>query len=148
MAGKTGPDALRFLWLRTFHAPVAVRIVAYSDSKRRTKADSLRLHAVELSGAGGYEPGEVQRRLDSALGYDVWDTLAKLLANAEFWDAPSAVQSFGDDGAEWIFEVRIGDRYHVVSRWAPHEDGRHAQFWTLGQYLIALTGWDFGVVYD
>src|SRR3954467_6279291 len=39
----------RFLWLRTWGAPIAVRV--------EKTAKGVALNAVELDGAGGYEPG-------------------------------------------------------------------------------------------
>ena len=48
-------EAVRFLWLRSFHHPIAVRAMR--------RGASYSLIAVELAGAGGYAPGAVLHRL-------------------------------------------------------------------------------------
>ena len=46
-----GLESYRFLWLRTFHKPIAVRVWS-ADSR-------YYLVVKELSGQGGYEPGRI-----------------------------------------------------------------------------------------
>src|SRR5215468_3618237 len=48
-------ETYRFLWLRTFHNPVAVRVFR--------RGDDYDLEGVILDGAGGYNPGHVSRRV-------------------------------------------------------------------------------------
>src|SRR5262245_7997258 len=57
-------EAYRFLWLRTFHNPVAVRIFRRSDN--------YGLEAVILDGKGGYRPGLVSHRVTKELSRDQW----------------------------------------------------------------------------
>ena len=118
----------RFTWLRTFHHPIAIRVVA---TPAQTK-----LIAVELDGAGGYDPGNVLRRKEVALTADEFGQLEKLLQSHAFWSLPSHEKSFGLDGSEWIVEGAT-DKYHVVVRWSP-ESGpiRH-----LGEHFLSLAGW-------
>jgi hypothetical protein len=46
------PETYRFLWLRSFRAPIAVTVVAERDG-------GARLTAARTNGRGGYGPGEV-----------------------------------------------------------------------------------------
>src|SRR5262245_53562261 len=45
-------EQYRFLWLRTFHKPIAVRV--------RKDSAGITLRVVRLSGAGGYNPGKIE----------------------------------------------------------------------------------------
>ncbi len=52
MAQSPDTHAYRFLWLRTFHQPIAVRLLVNRDG-------SGVLIAKRLDGMGGYEPGNL-----------------------------------------------------------------------------------------
>ena len=53
--GELPTETLRFLWLRTFHHPVAVRV--------ERRPDGCAVTTTVLDGQGGYEPGATSRRL-------------------------------------------------------------------------------------
>jgi hypothetical protein len=103
-------ETYRFLWLRTFHNPVAVRIFRRSDD--------YGLEAVILNGAGGYNPGRVSRHVTRALSHDEWQTMIAGLEGVQFWQMATKRNVFGLDGAQWIVEARRAGRYHIVDRWA------------------------------
>ncbi len=109
--GDTNGDSYRFLWLRTFHAPIAVRI-------DRTPEKST-ISAVQLSGAGGYDPGSIADRTTRDLSAQNVDSLLAAFDTADFWHLPSWKTSMGADGAQWIVEARSRGQYHVVDRWSP-----------------------------
>jgi hypothetical protein len=101
---------VRFLWLRSFHPGIAVRI--------EHGAQGTKLTAIELDGAGGYAPGAVARRVDRPLSPGEWAALRQALAESGFWNLQTSERILGLDGAEWIVEVAEHDRYHVVDRWS------------------------------
>ena len=74
----------RFLWLRTFHHPVAIRV-------DRTDTGSF-LTAHELSGAGGYKPGSLIRTQARALSDSEWSTLERAIFAAEFWQLQDSLR--------------------------------------------------------
>lgn len=123
--------ALRFLWLRSFHRPVAVRV---SDS-----SGAMRLTAVELDGFGGGRPGKAARRIDRALSDEEVQEFHQLVSAASVWSAPVKQETQGRDGAQWVFEVVNGDRYRLVERWSPENDPMR----DLGIGLLELTEWEF-----
>ena len=125
-APPQGGVRVRFLWLRSFHPGVAVRIEHF---RGRT-----RLVAITLDGAGGYAPGSVAHRAERVLPPDAWMEVEDAIADADFWQLPTADRSFGLDGAQWIIEIAESDRYHVVERWSAGE------LETLGRKLLDLTG--------
>jgi hypothetical protein len=102
-------ETYRFLWLRTFHNPIAVRVF-----QRR---DDYGLEAVILDGAGGYEPGYISRRVTKALSRNQWQSVIARLEGVQFWQLDTTSDA-GLDGAQWIVEARRGGRYHIVDRWS------------------------------
>jgi hypothetical protein len=104
------PESYRFLWLRTFGRPIAVRIEI---------GRSIDLIAVELDGAGGGEPGEIARKIQRQLQANEWTTLSTALRNTAVWTMPSRDSRHGWDGAQWVFEGRSRRNYHMVDRWSP-----------------------------
>ena len=108
--GVSPGESYRFLWLRTFGRPIAVRVeIGRSNT----------LTAVELDGAGGYQPGKISRRVQRQLSADEWKTLSDALKATDFWKMPGRDSDRGLDGAQWIMEGRSGHDYHVVDRWSP-----------------------------
>jgi hypothetical protein len=107
-------EVYRFLWLRTFHHPVFVRIERTDNGGWITTK--------ELGGAGGYEPGKVIRSEMTALNQRAWCEFLSLLEKADYWRLPTDDNDFGgEDGAQWILEGVKDGRYHVVDRWSPRE---------------------------
>lgn len=108
-------ETYRFLWLRTFHNPIAVRLF--------WRGDDHGLEAVILDGAGGYSPGRVSRRVTKKLSRDQWQTVIATLGELQLWQMATDVILRGKDGAELIVEGRRDGRYHVVHRWSGTDDG-------------------------
>jgi hypothetical protein len=119
-------ETYRFLWLRTFHNPVAVRVFR--------RGDDYRLEAVILDGAGGYNPGHVSRRVTRALSRDEWQTVIAQLEGIQFRQMTTTGSDFGFDGAQWIVEARRNGRYHIVDRWG----GADSALGAVGRLFINL----------
>ena len=121
-------ESYRFLWLRSFHHPVAVNIWS---------CGSERFIAVkEMSGAGGYEPGNLILHQQRTLTTDEWNHFIRLFDNTCFWQLPTPNAILGNDGAQWIFEAVKRGRYHVVDRWSP----RGGSYRELCLYMLELSG--------
>lgn len=105
-------EVYRFLWLRSFHHPIAVRISRQDNQ--------YSLSAIELSGAGGYEPGEILKNKSRRLSDAEWLTFTRKLEESCFWKVASQdMNTRGLDGAEWVLEgLKLG-RYHVADVWSP-----------------------------
>jgi len=108
-----GFESYRFLWLRSFHHPVVVRIWKSGDD-----------HFIllkETNGAGGYEPRQLIIDRTRALTAAEWAEFIRLLDQTCYWALPSEDENIeGNDGAQWILESVKGGRYHVVDRWSPN----------------------------
>jgi hypothetical protein len=128
-------SSYRFLWLRSFHDPIVVRIersddgVAFLTAKQRAGGIGFQGHDKNLSRA--LTPVEVDQ-LNSTLA-----------ATGVLGERPKTCDS-GADGARWLIEAADSrGTYSYVSRWTPRE-GPSREF---GEFMIGLTGWDVGPVY-
>lgn len=125
-------EQYRFLWLRTFHKPIAVRI---------SKTDAgMTLRVIRLSGAGGYEPGRIEHDESFSLTADQWADFLKLLDKTSFWDLPTAEKNIGGtDGSRWILEGQTAGKYHVVDRWTPGGNQDMESYVACCRYLLKLS---------
>jgi len=120
----------RFLWLRTFHEPIAIRLTVQKDG-------SGTLHGIVLDGKGGYDPGVIKDSTNVEVrAKDVSKFLQRLL-DCDFWDRSNDGSKLGAwhrnpedntwlrayrggyDGAQWIIEAVSSNRYNVFERWSP-----------------------------
>ncbi|NIT03983.1 hypothetical protein GTO10_03580 [Candidatus Saccharibacteria bacterium] len=128
MVGNEENRVYRFLWLRSFHVPIAIRLTVDSSG-----AGSLTTKM--LSGAGGYCPGIlIKDETITVMKEDVREFIS-LLQKANYWELPTNKKVLGLDGAEWIIEGVNGGRYHVVNRWTPEE----GEFRKAALYLLRLS---------
>jgi hypothetical protein len=106
-------DSYRFLWLRTFHHPVAIRL--------DLKADGTGVLTTKVSnGAGGYDPGVLIVNRSRLLKPEQVLSVLGQIKDSSFWSLPVRDRDrAGEDGSEWIFEGVKKDQYHVVSQWSP-----------------------------
>lgn len=131
-------DTLRFLWLRTNHAPVVVRI----ENMQATRG---RLIATELTGKGGYAPGMIARHLDRQLTAGETADLRRRLVAQNPLGLTSGTDECtnGMDGSQWIVERAVGQRYKMVDRFYPE----HGPVRATGMAMLRLTGWKFDTIY-
>ena len=125
-------DVYRFLWLRSFHHPIAVRI---------TREDrAARLEFVELSSRRGNEPGKILRQIEKQLSPAELNHFEAVLIAADFWEMPvnPSPDEEGLDGARWIIEGRRAGDFHLVDRYTP----RDGSFRALGILFLKLADVD------
>ena len=133
LCGRAGvEEAYRFTWLRTFHAPVVVRV--------EKRGGRYVLTAKQLDGAGGYEPGGLVANRTVQLGSGEWAHLRVLLDSAAFWSPGPMTEDprIGLDGAQWILEGVHGHRYQAVDLWSPEETGPGRHIRAVGLYLLRI----------
>lgn len=108
-------EAYRFLWLRTFHQPVVIRVAVNSDG-------TSRLTMKVTNGTGGYDPGRLVKSEIYALTRATTDLFLKSLEDNRLWQLASVDRSLiGADGAAWVIEAVKDGKYHVVDRWSPND---------------------------
>lgn len=114
MANTPSSESYRFLWLRTFHHPIAIRL--------DVKADGSSVLTTKItSGEGGYESGVLTVNTSRNLTQEQTQNIVKKIEEALFWSMPilDDGNTIGVDGAEWIVEGVKNGKYHVVTRWSP-----------------------------
>ncbi|HTS25880.1 MAG TPA: hypothetical protein VMH81_08390 [Bryobacteraceae bacterium] len=108
-------EVYRFLWLRSFHHPIAVRLVVRPSG-------SGWLNARMTSGQGGYQTGRISRYSKSWLTKAKTQSFLAAIDSVNFWNTPTLEETGSAvhlDGAQWILEGVKGGQYHIVDRWSP-----------------------------
>jgi hypothetical protein len=106
-------EAYRFLWLRSFHHPVAIRLDVKPDG-------TSILTTKTASGAAGFKPGVLTENTSKTLSEAQTQNFLSLVNKLKFWSAPNPVDDqMGTDGSQWIIEGVKDGQYHVVDRWSP-----------------------------
>jgi hypothetical protein len=122
-------ESYRFLWLRSFHHPVAVRV--------RSSGGGLLITVKELSGAGGHDPGKLTVNRTRKVAKEEWDEFIRLIEQTCYWGLPTEDEGLiGEDGAQWILEGVRSSRYHIVDRWSP----RNGSYREACLYMLKLSG--------
>jgi len=103
--------AYRFLWLRSFHHPIAVRLEKVGPQAV--------LSTAELDGTGGHAPGKILKQTQRALSPAEQSKFEAKLNDVGFWEMRRDQDRFGSDGAQWILEGIDNGQYQVVQRWSP-----------------------------
>jgi hypothetical protein len=114
LASDTSLESYRFLWLRTFHHPVVVRLDLAPDGTGQ-------LTTKVSSGAGGYDPGRIVENKSRPVTHEQVEEFLAKVKHDQFWDLPSheTPATVGCDGSQWIVEGVKDGKYHVVDRWSP-----------------------------
>jgi hypothetical protein len=102
----------RFLWLRTFHHPIVIRLNIRPDGTGF-------LTGKATNRTGGYDPGKLTWNESREMSQKDVQKFLTLLNKAEFWKLPAEISEGGNDGAEWIMEGLEKGSYHVTDRWSP-----------------------------
>ncbi len=115
MANDPASHSYRFLWLRTFDHPIAVRV--------ELKPDGTGILTTKVaSGCGGYRPGVLTQNTSRALTPTEVSLLLSQVEKVGFWTAPNPLNDQrGTDGAQWIIEGVRDRKYHVIDRWTPND---------------------------
>ena len=121
-------ESYRFLWLRSFHRPVAVHVW-------RT-GERYFMVVKRLNGQGGYEPGTFDLYWARSLSVNEWAGFMMHLERSNYWLMPAKDDGMGFDGAQWILESYREGRYHVVDRQSP-DDGAYRD---ACMYLLSQSG--------
>ena len=129
-AAVRGETVWRFLYLRTWGKPIAVRVT--SDGH---------LHATRLSGSGGYDPGTIEAHRERTLGKSDVARIETALAAASFDTTPTEGE-MGHDGAQWVIERAKAGQYRLVERWSPDITKTSPAFVAACDVFIDLAGRD------
>ena len=129
---EAAEESYRFLWLRSFHHPVSVRVDFESPL---VATASLKI----LDGRGGYLPGKLTTEESRRLSSDEIRSFRAALDAAGLWDLAANSSRRGTDGAHWVLEGATVDRYAYADRWSPPSDEPVKGF---GLFMLSLTSID------
>jgi len=117
-------QSYRFLWLRSFHHAISIRIDLNEDG-----TSSL---VCKIAGGATGRPGKLIKNRSFSLNQMQTSRFLEHVERSKFWKLPPVLDDGGVDGAQWIMEgVRYGD-YHVVDRWSP----QNGEIRSLGLYIL------------
>jgi hypothetical protein len=103
----------RFLWLRTFHHPIAVRFEVQPDG-------SGILTVKVADGTGGYAPGKLIENRTKHFTKDQTKFFLKDVEDLKYWTLTAKEpRRISVDGAQWIIEATRNGQYKIVERWSP-----------------------------
>jgi hypothetical protein len=118
LSANPSNQSYRFLWLRTFDPPVAVRLDVNADGTGTvvTKIGD---------GKAGY-PTTIKKVVEidrHDLTREQVQAFAALVDKDRFWwlesDEPAPAGKARNDGSEWVIEAVRNGSYNVVARWSP-----------------------------
>jgi len=121
---KQKTESYRFVWLRSFHNPVSIRIDLHSDGT------SLLIRKMTTGVTG--RAGRLIQNETFTLDHSQTSRFLERIEQYRFWKLPPVLEDRGDDGAQWIIEgVRDGN-YHIADRWSP----KAGEIRVLGLYMV------------
>ncbi|SEB02485.1 hypothetical protein [Alkalimonas amylolytica] len=129
----TENEIYRFTWLRSFHAPIIVRVECN---------EKCILNAKQLSGAGGYSPGNVQFKNKRELTTEEASKLRSVAERLDNWVYKPDEEIIGMDGAQWIFEMANSNRYQAWNLWSPGGEKAAETYVDMCLYLLNLTNFN------
>lgn len=133
-AARKEHSACRFLSLRTWGPPLAVRI--------ENRPSGPHLVATRLTGSGGYEPGEIDVQRERDLTAAEWERVELDLSQASFDTTPTEGAMGSTDGAQWVIERAKDSQYRLVERCSPEPGGPDAAFRRACEVFFDLAGRD------
>lgn len=117
----------RFLWLRSFHHPISVRLDIAENG-------AAVLTTKVTNGTGGYEPGDLVVNETHSLTKEQTASFLDQIKEAGFWGLAThentqevvgpdgkTIVEVGVDGAQWILEGVKDGKYKIADRWSPEK---------------------------
>lgn len=145
------PFEFRFLWLRSFHDPISVRIWESPDGHM--------MRVIRVTQHKDYSLGPLKVDQTRKLSRDEWSAAQALLDLSLLLPPMSKVEDLNDaggmDGARWIFETCANQKYQMLDFWSLKDLGPKryegmgldtskvrdtAKLYKLGRHLLSLAG--------
>ena len=129
---------VRFLWLRSFDAPVVVRVTQATGGRTW-------LVTTKLTGQGGLPPGRIIRQTRRLLSASETGVFHAMLGQTGIIAVPPkrCIDGLMLDGTQWIIETAGPTGYSYAMRESPQDGAVHR----VGRHMLKLTGWRFGAIY-
>lgn len=102
---------IRFTHLGTWSKPFSYRI--------ENNHGQITVVYNETNGSGGYGAGRRMKHKQRTIRLKTWEKVLRKIDQEDFWAMETNVPEYILDGEEWILEVLIDEKYHVVTRTSP-----------------------------
>jgi hypothetical protein len=118
---RSALEVYRFLWLRSFHAPICIRLTIENDGTGSLISKEGSVH-------GGTEFGKLTHAQKTVISKEQTKAFLDRVRAVEFWNLRSPSNDLGGaDGSSWIIEGGRHGLYKVVDVWsAPVGDPVHS----------------------
>ena len=73
----------------------------------------------QTRGLGGYKAGRRIKHKTKEIKLEKWEQIIEKVDNIDFWNIETHDPNMILDGAEWILEILIDEKYHLVTRNSP-----------------------------
>lgn len=120
LSNDESKTAYRFLYLRSFHPAIAIRIELEEDKTGKLYVKNG--DEYKQSSLSTIKTGQIFEELDRSI----------------LWKLSSTIEYSGLDGAHWIIEAVENGQYHLVDRWAP----KYGYIRRIGLYFLEVGGVD------
>ena len=112
---------IRFTKIGTWDHPFVYRIEKLKNEVKLTFS--------QTDGLGGYQTGKKTKYYSRKITEKKWNQVILKLDEVEFWKMQTQDPNKINDGAEWILEVLINGKYHLVTRNSPdvYEGKKYAE---------------------
>lgn len=114
---KQKGEIYRFIWLRSFSQPIAVRLTIDADgsgdlvAKALSRSQNDNAASLVMNQRSHLPPIEVRSFIEKLTKADFWNLSTDRLEDM-----------YGMDGATWIMEGTSDGAYHIVKRWSPRDN--------------------------
>ena len=104
-------NIIRFTHLGTWSKPFSYRL--------EKKGEKLKITYNQTRGLGGYKAGRRIKHKTKEIKLEKWEQIIEKVDNIDFWNIETHDPNMILDGAEWILEILIDEKYHLVTRNSP-----------------------------
>lgn len=118
-------EAIRFLWLRSFHPAILFVVKCDSESTAIFTASKWTREEEKWKWVVFSESAMPKERHIGAL--------LNVVTKYDFFKIPTTDGRQGLDGSTWIIEIKTANRHHWITRWSPTRD---SPAWIIGTDLI------------
>lgn len=110
-------ESYRFLWLRSFHNPISIRI--------EKKQNRISLYWKIGKGEGGYAPQGIKKQGKRNLKECDWNEFMRLIILTNFDSLPNEHRFFPEnDGATWTIERKMSNSFKAHNTINPNKEFR------------------------
>ena len=110
-------EIIRFTNLGTWENPFVYRVEKLNDK--------IILTYTKTDGLGGYQTGKRTKYYNKQVSILKWNQLISKMNEIDFWNIQTQDPNRINDGTEWILEVLLNGKYHLVTRNSPdHYNGK------------------------